>query len=135
MSCETEVGPITYLSEIVPEGSTALLRGFLTDAAGADLLLTDVQSVTLRLTDQVTAAIINGASARNVLNANGGTVGPEIDPDTGALRLGFRILLAPLDNPILGTDRVQESHMALVTWGYDTVQVGQEAAVFSVQSF
>lgn len=113
----------------INEGSSLYLTGTLTDHAGEVLPLASVASLTLRLTDERSGAVINGRSGVSILNANGGT----LHPTSGAWTLQLRSADAPIVNT--SAPPAYERHLLLVEWFYNGgVDKGSKEMVITVRN-
>lgn len=81
--------------DAVPQASTRIYTSTLRDAYGVPLDPSDVSSIKLTLTNLFDDSIINGRSAQEVKNANGGTL---------AAQGAFSLILEPADNPVTDPD-------------------------------
>jgi len=115
----------TKLPDVYPEGATAYLSATITDTDGvtplanADTVLT---TLTLTLFEDVSCTVINSCTARNILNANGGSVSA-----AGALV----VRLDPADMA-RSTGR-SALHVALITWTWGTpLKTGRHEIAFVV---
>lgn len=99
------------MAQEVAEGGSALLSWNLVTEAGVPVTLAQLTSLTLKLYNRADLAIINGKTATDIKNTNGGTV----HATTGACTLA----LAPADNPIINASRRLETHVALIRGTYN----------------
>lgn len=97
----------------VEQGGSAEYHAFLKKPDGTPVLKSELDSITLRITNQNTGAIINDREDVNVLDDNGGS----FDDESGE----FVMIFGPGDHPITGdgADKRQEVHVATLTaiWG------------------
>jgi hypothetical protein len=82
-----------FSDPIIPERTSHRYTGTFVDATGTAIPAASIVSITATLRDVTSDTIINGRSAQNVLNANGGV----LNPTTGV----FTLSLTPDDAPIL----------------------------------
>ncbi len=70
------MGAITTLTNCapVPGGASAVYTGQFLDQNDQDIILSDLNTLTLSIADPATNAIINGVSQEDILNAGRGTV-------------------------------------------------------------
>lgn len=102
--------PFPYCIE---QGGAAEYHAFLKKPDGTPVLKSDLDDITLRITNQADGAIINERDEVTVLDDNGGS----FDDDTGEFIMNF----LALDHPITaaGAELRRETHVAtfFATWG------------------
>jgi hypothetical protein len=99
------------LEERAAELKTYRIRGDLIDEAGDPLAPGNITSLTLRLFDENTKAIINGVDGISILNVDRGSV-----DGNGK----FTLILRPDDSPILNDHLLEEAHIAFIEWVFAT---------------
>lgn len=102
---------IEIMDQEVGEGGSALLTFNLVTETGVPVTLAQLGTLTLKLYNKRTQAIINSKSATDIKNANGGTV----HASTGAGTLQ----LLPADNPIIDATQRLETHVAFIKGTYN----------------
>ena len=95
-----------YLEQDVAEGGSALLTFNLVTELDVPVTLAQVGTLQFWLFNDATGIAINGKTAIDIKNANGGTV----HATTGACTLA----LAPADNPIVTPGNRSEVHIAYI---------------------
>ena len=116
----------TTLTDTYAEQATLTLSATITDADGVTPLASAdaaLASLTLTLYEERSGTAINGCTARNILNANGGTVS-----SAGALTIR-------LDADDMACVRASDSerHIALLEWSWGaTVKHGKHEIAFTV---
>lgn len=95
----------------------------LLDQNGAGLGPADLTTLTLKLYDATTFAIINSRDDQNVLGANGVTI-----DSSGNLVW----IMDPADNPILDLTLSSEVHVALFKWTWGVGRKGDHEVQFRV---
>ena len=90
----------------VNEATSSRYTATIRNEAGAPVPAANLTSLTLTITDAGTGEVINGWSAKNILNTNGATV------SVGGVLVWTGV---PADHPILGSAPVlHEDHLAVV---------------------
>lgn len=117
----------TVLSDVVAEGTTALITGTLVDESGVALGSSQLASLTMTLYALIPGEpVINNRTAVNVLNAGPGTV-----DGSG----NWTLTLSPADNDIVETSRDSERHRLLLEWTYGGGQkAGKHEVEFTVRN-
>lgn len=91
---------------------------------GEGLGQADLDTLTLKLYDATTFAIINSRDDQNVLNDNGVT----LDDDGNLVWI-----MEPADNPVLSAALESEMHVALFKWTWDSgARKGDHEVMFRV---
>ena len=129
----------TDIADPIPAGSTRQLKFLLTDVDETTALLnlgSVLTSCVLTHVERTTGKVVNGATARNVLNTGGGTAYATVQTDAAGNQYNLLIELAPADTAII-TGGSSETHLAKVTWGWNVspARVGEAGASFVVQRF
>ncbi len=113
---------LTVTEEVVAEKVTVRIEGTIKD--GTQVVLT-VDTLTLRVFERTTGKVVNGITARDIKNANGGTF------DEGAIQLR----LSPDDGKLVDPKAVSEIHVAQITWTYNEGQdTGRAEVEFTVRN-
>lgn len=95
--------------------TTALFSGTLIDENGVAVPISDINSLTLTLTDAMTGLTINGRSAQNVLNSNNVTV----NNTTGAVNWSIQIA----DTTPASTTTSYREHVAEFVCTYQSTKI------------
>ncbi len=125
-----------YFDTPVAEGKTCQFTGYLMDAAGDNLTLLQLATITLdaltlTLYDYASETIIGVRNAQDILNLNGGIVADVTV--NGVARLRFTLTLGGGDNAMIDPDLAWEPHVARREWTYDGATVGRGELSFTVQ--
>lgn len=115
MTCNDE-GVAEFLAERVGELGSCTLSGYLVDSRGQDLTPADIGTMTVTLTDAASGDALNGRTAQDVKDTNGGTLSTEVVD--GVPRCRFDLVLAGDDHPIVDDDQQEEVHVATLRWTY-----------------
>jgi hypothetical protein len=99
------------LEERAAELKTYRIKGDLIDEAGDPLAPGNLTSLTLRLFDENTKAILNSVNGISILNVDRGSVDGQGK---------FTLTLRPDDSPIVNDSLLEEAHIAFVEWGFAT---------------
>lgn len=114
----------TIISPVVCEKTTSLLELQLTDENDATLAKSVLTTLTLRLYNRRSGAILNSRNAGSILDANGGSV-----TTSGFLSL----VLSYLDNALTSQDMRSEEHVALIEWSWSSgTRFGKKEITFTV---
>lgn len=113
----------TEIGEVLAEKTTRRFTFTVRDADGAAVPAASMSSLTLDLYNRDPARTVI-AAARNILNANGGTVDSS---GAGVLEL------SAADNAIVRPGVREETHVALLSWSYSGgSKLGKGEIVFRV---
>ncbi len=114
----------TYISELVPEKSSAKLTAKLQDEDGNGVGNPTTLILTLYVEGDLTS-IINSRNGQNVLNVNNVTV-----DSSGNLTF----LMQPADNQIINTNRKIERHVALFEWTWGSGKESRHEIIIPVEN-
>jgi hypothetical protein len=106
-----------WMQDGIPEGGSALLTAYFVDENGDQIPLGGIGTVQLWLDNMEDGATINGRTAVNIKNANGGTVA-EVTED-GVARTKLTFTLTPADNVRVNTTADREWHIATISATYN----------------
>jgi hypothetical protein len=114
----------TLTQQPVAAGATVIYRGQFLDDAGNPIPAAALQSLTLSIVDTKSGAIVNGASAVNILNAGRGAV-----DNLGNLTL----VLSPLDTALANAGDLSEERSLVLDWTYlGGVRTGRHQVDFTL---
>lgn len=125
----------TTLPKVYPEGASCVIWATLLDEDGISYLPNAsgvLDDCTLDLYEDTTKSAINGCVARNILNANGGSVYDTLQTKADGTTYNLKIRLSPADMACLLATPT-ELHVALIRypWGSGT-KMGIHEIAFTV---